>query len=102
MTPQTSAQSDNHDLQRLSYIVGIVTGLILIIGTIIAWFSGLAFASDVADLAQKHDRDVKNIQIIIYQKDIDAITLKPDKSQYDRDLLNLYKSRVESIKKVDM
>jgi hypothetical protein len=101
MTPQTTPQSDNHELQRISYIVGIITGAILILGTVIAWFSGLAFASDVSDLAEKHDKDVQSIQIIIYQKDIDAITLKPDKSQYDKDLLNLYKSRVESIKKTD-
>lgn len=98
MVPKTAVGTDNHDLQRWSYIIGIITGLILIGASIIAWFSGLAFASDIDELRAQHDADVQNIQIIIYQKDIDAITLKPNKSQYDRDLLNLYKNRIDSIK----
>jgi hypothetical protein len=98
MTPRTDPQSDNHDLQRWSYIVGILTGAILIASTAYALVTGLAFASDIDDLRQKHDEDVQNIQIIIYQKDIDALTLKPQKSDYEEALIELYKDRIEAIK----
>jgi hypothetical protein len=88
----------NNELQKWSYVVGITTGMILIFATVIAWFNGLAFASDVNDLSSKHDQDVENIKIIIYQKDIDALTLKPKKSDYEKALIELYKDRIEAIK----
>lgn len=98
MPPKTAVGSDNHDLQRLSYLVGITTGIILIISTAYALISGLAFSSDFEALELKHDEDVQNIQIIIYQKDIDALTLKPEKSDYEEALIDLYKDRIEQIK----
>jgi hypothetical protein len=98
MPPKTAVNSDNHDLQRLSYIVGIITGIILICGTAYGLITGLAFASDFEALEKKHDDDVQNIQIIIYQKDIDALTLKPEKSDYEEALIDLYKDRIEQIK----
>jgi hypothetical protein len=98
MPPKTAANSDNHDLQKWSYIVGITTGILLICATVVAWINGLAFASDIDDLRTKHDEDVQNIQVIIYQKDIDALTLKPNKSDYEEALIDLYKDRIEAIK----
>jgi len=98
MTPKTAVGTDNHELQRLSYIVGIVTGIILILSTAYALVSGLAFASDFETLEAKHDVDVENIKITIYQKDIDALTLKPEQSDYDKALIQHYKDKITQIR----
>lgn len=91
-------KEDLHPIQKASALVGIAAGILVISGSFFAWFSGLAFASDIASLEAKHDADIKAMQVTIYQKDIDALTLKPNKSQYDRDLLNLYQQRVDGLK----
>lgn len=84
-------------LNRLSSVVGIAAGAMVILGSSFAWISGIAWASDIKALEVKHESDMRDMKIFYYEKDIEELTLKPNKTQYDRDRLQLWQSKIRAL-----
>ena len=80
-------------LAKVQTFLSVVMASGVLLGAFAAWFSGIAWSSDVEALTAKHDRDIKSIKVIIYDNKITEITLKPNKTQYDSDLLKHYQNK---------